>query len=65
MSINGIGAAGYPAWYGARKAENSEKSDFGANVKSAGNVVHIEPDTSTIRSVTFPDLSHIFTLYTE
>ena len=44
MSVNGIGAAGYPAWQGARKAESSTKGDFGANVKTAGNVVHITPD---------------------
>lgn len=43
MDINGIGA-GYPAWYGTKKAENSAKGDFGANVQSAKNVVHIEPD---------------------
>jgi len=34
MSVNGIGAAGYPAWQGARKAENNAKGDFGANVKA-------------------------------
>lgn len=47
MSINGIGTAGYPAWYESRKAENSTKGNFGANVKaasSAKNVVHIDPD---------------------
>lgn len=44
MSINGIGAAGYPAWPGARKTENNVKGDFGANVKAAGNVVHITRD---------------------
>ena len=32
MNVNGIGAAGYPAWQGARKAESSMKGDFGANV---------------------------------
>jgi hypothetical protein len=44
MNVNGIGAAGYPAWQGARKAENNAKGDFGANVKATGNVVHITPD---------------------
>jgi len=44
MSISGIRAAGYPAWQGARKAENNAKGDFGANVKATGNVVHITPD---------------------
>ena len=47
MSVNGIGTAGYPAWYGTRKAESSTKGDFGANVKGAAgakNVVHITPD---------------------
>ena len=47
MSVNGIGAAGYPAWYGTRKAESSTKGDFGANVKTASgakNVVHIDSD---------------------
>ena len=47
MSVNGIGTAGYPAWYGIKKAENSVKGDFGASVKgtsSAKNVVHIDPD---------------------
>ncbi len=43
MDISGIGA-GYPAWYGTKKAENSAKGDFGANVQGAKNVVHIEPD---------------------
>ena len=37
MNVNGIGTTGYPAWQGARKAENSAKGDFGANVKSTGN----------------------------
>ena len=44
MNINRIGTTGYPAWQGARKAEGSAKGDFGANVKSTGNVVHIDPD---------------------
>ena len=44
MSINGIGAAEYPAWYGTKKAGNSEKGDFRANAQGAKNVVHIEPD---------------------
>lgn len=44
MNVNGIGAAGYPAWQGARKAENNAKGDFGTNVKATGNVVHIIPD---------------------
>ncbi len=44
MNINGIGSTGYPAWQGARKAESSTKGEFGANVKSTGNVVHIDPD---------------------
>ena len=44
MNVNGIGAAGYPAWQGARKAEGSTKDGCGANVKSTGNVVHIDPD---------------------
>ncbi|NBJ01407.1 hypothetical protein D3Z62_15035 [Lachnospiraceae bacterium] len=44
MNVNGIGTAGYPAWQGARKAENSTKGGFGANVKATGNVVHIDPD---------------------
>lgn len=44
MNVNGIGAAGYPAWQGAKKAENNAKGDFGANVKATGNVVHITPD---------------------
>ena len=44
MSVNGIGAAGYPAWQGARKAESSTKGDFGANVKTTRNLVHITPD---------------------
>lgn len=43
MSINEIGAVGYPAWQGTRKAENNEKGDFGTNVKAAGNVVHTAP----------------------
>ena len=34
MNVNGIGAAGYPAWQGARKAEGSTKDGFGASVKS-------------------------------
>ena len=37
MSINGIGAVGYPAWYGTRKAESNTKGNFGANVKEASN----------------------------
>ncbi len=41
MNVNGIGTAGYPAWQGTRKAENNAKGNFGANVKSTGNVVHI------------------------
>lgn len=44
MNVNGLGAAGYPAWQGARKAENNAKGDFGTNVKATGNVVHITPD---------------------
>ena len=44
MNVNGVGAAGYPAWQGTRKAENNAKGNFGANVKSTGNVVHIAPD---------------------
>ena len=28
MNVNGIGAAGYPAWQGARKAESSTKGGF-------------------------------------
>ena len=47
MSINGIGAAGYPAWSGTRKAESITKGDFGASVKAASgtkNVVHIDSD---------------------
>lgn len=44
MSISGIGAAGYPAWQGARKSESSTKGGFGTNVKSTGNVVHIDPE---------------------
>ena len=44
MSINGIGAAEYPAWYGTKKAGNSEKGDSRANAQGAKNVVHIEPD---------------------
>ena len=44
MGISGIGATGYPAWQGARKAESSTKGDFGANVKTTRNVVHITPD---------------------
>ena len=47
MSVNGIGAAGYPSWYGTKKAESSTKGDFGANVKAASgakNAVHIDPD---------------------
>ena len=44
MNVNGLGVAGYPAWQGARKAENNVKGDFGANVKATGNVVHITPD---------------------
>lgn len=44
MNVNGLGVAGYPAWQGARKAENNAKGDFGANVKATGNVVHITPD---------------------
>ena len=44
MNINGIGTAGYPAWQGTRKAEGSTKGNFGVNVKSTGNVVHIDPD---------------------
>ena len=44
MNVNGLGVAGYPAWQGARKAENNAKGDFGTNVKATGNVVHITPD---------------------
>ena len=44
MNINGIGTTGYPAWQGARKAENNAKGDFGTNVKATGNIVHITPD---------------------
>ena len=47
MSVNGIEAAGYPAWYGTRKAESSTTADFGADVKRAAgarNIVHITPD---------------------
>ena len=45
MNINGIGTAGYPlTGYTARKAERSTKGGFGANVKSTGNMVHIDPD---------------------
>ena len=44
MNINGIGAVGYQAWTGTSKAECSTKGGFGANVKSTGNVVHIDPD---------------------
>ena len=44
MNVNGVGAAGYQAWQGTRKAENNAKGNFGANVKSTGNVVHIAPD---------------------
>ena len=47
MSVNGIGTAGYPAWYGTGKAESSVKGDFGASVKEASgakNVVHFAPD---------------------
>ena len=47
MSISGIGAAGYPAWYGTRKAESSTNGDFGASVEGASgakNVIHIDPD---------------------
>ena len=44
MSVNGVGVAGYPAWYETRKAESSTKGDFEASVKTTGNVVHITPD---------------------
>ena len=44
MNVNGIGAAGCPAWQGVRKTESSTKGDFGANVKTTGNIVHITPD---------------------
>lgn len=44
MNVNGLGVAGYPAWQGARKAENNAKGDFGTNVKATGNIVHITPD---------------------
>ena len=43
MNVNGTGATGYPAWQEARKAESSTKGGFRANVKSTGNVVHIDP----------------------
>ena len=43
MSVNGIGAAAYPAWQGTKKAESSTKGDFGANMKATGNVVHFAP----------------------
>ena len=46
MSVNEIGVAGYPAWYGTRKAENSTKGDFEASIKGASgskNVVHFAP----------------------
>ena len=54
MNVNGVGAAGYQAWQGTRKAENNAKGNFGANVKSTGNVVHIAPDALSIVPTTFP-----------
>ncbi|HBA49507.1 MAG TPA: hypothetical protein DCZ91_17260 [Lachnospiraceae bacterium] len=44
MNVNGIGAAGYPAYSGTRRTEDSTKNSFGANVQGAKNVVHIDPD---------------------
>lgn len=46
MGINGIGATGYPAWQGARKAQqNASGKNF---AESVNNVANAKPHTTTI-----------------
>ena len=46
MNVNGIGATGYPAWQGARKAQqNTAGKSFTAQVN---NVASTQPHTTTI-----------------
>ena len=45
MGINGIGATGYPAWQGARKAQqNASGKNF---AESVYNVANAKPHTTT------------------
>ena len=43
MNVNGIGAAGYPAWQGARKAERS-KCEWHGNPGQRDDEPHIADD---------------------
>ena len=46
MNVNGIGAAGYPAWQGTRKAQqNAAGRSFAEQVN---NVAGTKPNTTTI-----------------
>ena len=46
MNVNGIGTAGYPAWQGARKAQqNAAERSF---AEQANNVAGAKPHTSIV-----------------
>lgn len=46
MNVNGIGAEGYPAWHGARKAQqNTAGKSF---AESVNNVAGAKPHTSIV-----------------
>lgn len=46
MNVNGIGAAGYPAWQGARKAQQNVAGKSFA--ESVNNVADAKPHTSIV-----------------
>ncbi len=54
MNVNGIGTAGYPAWYETRRADSSKKADFEEKVKEAGqksetnSEIIVKPDGSKV-----------------
>lgn len=54
MNVNGIGMAGYPAWYETRRADSSKKADFEEKVKEAGqksetnSEIIVKPDGSKV-----------------
>lgn len=46
MNINGIGAAGYPAWHGAKKVQqNTARTSFSSQLN---NVANAKPHTSIV-----------------
>ncbi len=54
MNVNGIGTAGYPAWYETRRADSGKKADFEEKVKAAGqksetnSEIIVKPDGSKV-----------------